>query len=111
MRQVMWAANNVDDVARIGVEGFETEASQTGDEWQREFQAQFPYASVAGLELCLETLDPRWASGKLNTAHGYLGLSVSRLAWRPCKCMYRAANQNSNPVRSCVTPSVARRAV
>ncbi|KAM0708404.1 hypothetical protein Q7P35_005055 [Cladosporium inversicolor] len=30
MRQVMWAANV--DVARIGVEGFETEPSQTGDE-------------------------------------------------------------------------------
>ena len=29
MRQVMWAANV--DVARIGVEGFETEPSQSGD--------------------------------------------------------------------------------
>lgn len=109
MRQVMWAA--IVDVARIGVEGFETEPSQTGDEWQGEFQAQFPGAGAAGLELCLETPDLGRASGELARAHGCRSLSVSRLAWRPCKCVHRAANQNSNPVRACVTPWDTRRAV
>jgi hypothetical protein len=36
-------------------------------------------------ELCLETLGPRRTSGELARAHGCGSLSVSRLAWKPCK--------------------------
>jgi hypothetical protein len=84
---VMWAA--IVDVARIGVEGFETEPSQAGDEWQREFQAQFP-----GRRLRWPRTLPRNTRSQMGKrrvasqgAHGCRSLSVSRLAWRPCKCV------------------------